>query len=156
MFIGQQYFKHVRVLSFAIMFTLPAAFATAESVDVTALITASEKAAYYAGDDGRSDARMLIVDGQGRKQMRQFTILRKDVADNGDQKMMVFFSRPAACSRKMTGGYICRPWIWSSGFPPETSEPLSLVPISSMKMYPDGQSVKITSHCKAKPLSVIS
>jgi len=95
MFIGQQYFKHVRVLSFALMFTLPAAFATAESVDVTALITASEKAAYYAGDDGRSDARMMIVDGQGRKQMRQFTILRKDVADNGDQKMMVFFSRPA-------------------------------------------------------------
>ena len=64
-------------------------------VDVNALIQASEKAAYYAGDDGRTDARMMIVDEQGRKQMRQFTILRKDVADNGDQKMMVFFTRPA-------------------------------------------------------------
>jgi len=44
-------------------------------------------------------ARMLIVDEQGRKQMRQFTILRKDVpneagADTGDQRMLVFFSRP--------------------------------------------------------------
>ncbi|MBL54529.1 MAG: outer membrane lipoprotein-sorting protein [Alteromonadaceae bacterium] len=63
-------------------------------VDVDALIKQAEKAAYYAGDDGRADARMMIVDSQGRKQMRQFTILRKDVEDNGDQKMMVFFSRP--------------------------------------------------------------
>lgn len=64
-------------------------------INVSALIEASERAAYYAGDDGRSDARMMIVDAQGRKQLRQFTILRKDVADNGDQKMMVFFTRPA-------------------------------------------------------------
>lgn len=63
-------------------------------VDVNTLIKQAEKAAYYAGEDGRSDARMMIVDAQGRKQMRQFTILRKDVEDNGDQKMMVFFSRP--------------------------------------------------------------
>ena len=70
-------------------------FAWSADVDVNALIQASEKAAYYAGDDGRTDARMMIVDEQGRKQMRQFTILRKDVADNGDQKMMVFFTRPA-------------------------------------------------------------
>lgn len=63
-------------------------------VDVDALIKKSEQAAYYAGEDGRSDARMMIVDGQGRKQMRQFSLLRKDVEDNGDQKMMVFFSRP--------------------------------------------------------------
>ena len=88
MFIGQQYFKHVRVLSFAIMFTLPAAFATAESVDVTALITASEKAAYYAGDDGRSDARMLIVDGQGRNRgfgdgRRRRRHARRDASDPG-------------------------------------------------------------------------
>lgn len=64
-------------------------------LDVNELIQASERASYYAGDDGRSDARMMIVDAQGRKQLRQFTILRKDVADNGDQKMMVFFTRPA-------------------------------------------------------------
>ncbi len=63
-------------------------------VDVDALVAKAERAAYYAGEDGRSEARMMIVDDQGRKQMRQFTILRKDVEDNGDQKMMVFFSRP--------------------------------------------------------------
>ena len=65
-------------------------------VNVDQLIKQAEKAAYYAGDDGRSDARMMIVDSQGRKQLRQFTILRKDVEDNGDQKMMVFSRRPSA------------------------------------------------------------
>ena len=64
-------------------------------VDVNALVKQAERAAYYAGNDGRSQARMMIVDAQGRKQYRQFTILRKDVEDNGDQKMMVFFSQPA-------------------------------------------------------------
>ncbi|CAD5248770.1 Outer membrane lipoprotein-sorting protein [Alteromonas sp. 38] len=67
--------------------------------DVASIIAKSEKAAYYAGNDGKSMARMIIVDSQGRKQMRQFTILRKDVLNNegtesGDQKMLVFFSRP--------------------------------------------------------------
>jgi len=65
------------------------------SLDIASLVQQSEKAAYYAGDDGRSDARMMIVDSQGRKQMRQFTILRRDITDNGDQQMMVFFSRPS-------------------------------------------------------------
>ncbi len=82
----------------ALAFTgLLVAYAPAWSaeLDVNELIQASERASYYAGDDGRSDARMMIVDAQGRKQLRQFIILRKDVEDNGDQKMMVFFTRPA-------------------------------------------------------------
>lgn len=79
----------------ALVLALSTQLSVAQDVDVDAIIQASEKAAYYAGNDGRSDARMMIVDAQGRKQMRQFTLLRKDVADNGDQKMLVFFSRPA-------------------------------------------------------------
>ena len=72
---------------------------SASSIDVAEIVNKAEQAAYYAGNDGRSMARMLIVDEQGRKQMRQFTILRKDVlnevgADTGDQRMLVFFSRP--------------------------------------------------------------
>lgn len=64
-------------------------------VDVNKLIRSVEKVAYYSGEDGRAQARMLIVDGQGRKQYRQFTILRRDVEDNADQKIMVFFTQPS-------------------------------------------------------------
>jgi hypothetical protein len=62
------------------------------------IINKAELASYYAGNDGKTQSRMIIVDSQGRRQVRQFTILRKDVEDAGDQKMLVFFSRPADVS----------------------------------------------------------
>ncbi|MBN7824807.1 outer membrane lipoprotein-sorting protein [Bowmanella dokdonensis] len=67
----------------------------AAEVDINAIVKQAEQAAYYAGEDGRSAARMMITDAQGRKQLRQFIILRKDQSDGGDQDMLVFFSRPA-------------------------------------------------------------
>ena len=75
--------------------TISAQTEAMNTIDVDSLVKNAEKAAYYSGTDGRSDARMMIVDAQGRKQTRQFTILRRDIADNGDQQMMVFFSRPS-------------------------------------------------------------
>lgn len=58
------------------------------------IIQRSEKASYYAGQDGSSEARMTIVDGQDRRQIRQFNILRKNVAGSQDQRFILFFSRP--------------------------------------------------------------
>lgn len=63
--------------------------------DVEAIVARANLAAYYAGDDGRSEARMLITDAQGRQQLRQFTVLRRNRAPGGDQDFMVFFSRPS-------------------------------------------------------------
>jgi len=63
-------------------------------VNANEIITKANLAAYYLADDGSAQARMVIVDAQGNKQMRQFTILRKDQADLGDQDILVFFSRP--------------------------------------------------------------
>ena len=63
--------------------------------DVDEIVARANLAAYYGGDDGRSEARMAIEDAQGRKQLRQFTILRRDQSDGGDQDFMVFFSRPS-------------------------------------------------------------
>ena len=51
--------------------------------------------AYYAGKDGRSEVRMTITDAQERQRRRQFTILRKDLEDGGEQDYAVLFSRPA-------------------------------------------------------------
>lgn len=83
-------------VSFGLLIGAPLNAANSDTnLDVLSIVKNAEKAAYYSGKDGRSDARMMIVDSQGRKQMRQFTILRRDIADNGDQQMMVFFERPA-------------------------------------------------------------
>ncbi|MBA6329033.1 outer membrane lipoprotein-sorting protein [Colwellia sp. MB02u-6] len=96
-------------LSFSLLlatnFTLPAAeLAPLGNESVTTKVTTkpvrdiidqANLASYYAGDDGRAEARMIIVDENGNRQMRQFTILRKDEKDLGDQDMLVFFSQPS-------------------------------------------------------------
>ena len=87
-----------RSLSWLLALVLPAlsGFARAADLDdVGEIVRQANLAAFYAGQDGRAEARMTIVDGQGRKQVRQFTILRRDVADGGDQSFLVRFSFPA-------------------------------------------------------------
>ncbi len=66
--------------------------------DPVKIISKANLAAYYPANDGRALARMKIVDAQGNKQLRQFTILRKDKEDQGDQDILVFFSRPSDVS----------------------------------------------------------
>jgi len=64
-----------------------------ESVDD--IVVKANKAAYYAGNDGRSQVSMAITDAQGRTRIREFTILRYDITDGGQQKYYVYFRKPA-------------------------------------------------------------
>jgi len=59
------------------------------------IIGRANLASYYAGADGRSEVRMIISDAQGRKQRRQFTVLRRDIEEGGDQQFLVVFSQPS-------------------------------------------------------------
>ena len=70
--------------------------ASAEALtDANDIIARADLAAYYAGADGRSEVRMIISDAQGRQQRRQFTVLRRDIDDAGDQQFLVVFSQPS-------------------------------------------------------------
>ena len=66
----------------------------ADLTDAAEIIQRANLAAYYAGDDGRSDARMRIRDGQGREQLRQFTILRGGLEGEWCRVVVVFVGRP--------------------------------------------------------------
>jgi Outer membrane lipoprotein-sorting protein len=71
-------------------------FAYAESLtSADDIVAQANLAAYYGGADGRSEVRMIISDAQGREQRRQFTVLRRDVEDAGDQQFLVVFSQPS-------------------------------------------------------------
>lgn len=90
----------VKSTGLALIFAVAAILAMTKPVqattpDVNAIIEQANLTSFYAGNDGRSDARMTIIDAQGNKQRRQFTILRRDIRDGGDQQMLVFFARPA-------------------------------------------------------------
>jgi hypothetical protein len=63
--------------------------------DPDEIVSRANIASYYAGQDGRSEARMIIHDAQGREQRRQFTVLRHNVELGGDQDFLVVFSQPS-------------------------------------------------------------
>jgi predicted signal transduction protein with EAL and GGDEF domain len=80
------------VLAWLGMVAAPAVMA---APDANEIVARANLASYYAGTDGRSEARMRIIDSQGREQRRQFTVLRRDVEDGGDQQFLVVFSQPS-------------------------------------------------------------
>ncbi|NVK23090.1 MAG: outer membrane lipoprotein-sorting protein [Kangiellaceae bacterium] len=63
--------------------------------DVNEIVKKAYQTCYYPGDDGQRKARMMIVDKDGNKQLRQFNVFRKDQQDAGDQDFLVVFERPS-------------------------------------------------------------
>lgn len=91
--------KTLRALSSLLLLSGPAVNAFAAELPVSEIVEKANHVAFYQGDDGRAETRMKIVDGNGREQVRQFTILRKDKKDGGDQNFYVFFQRPSDVKR---------------------------------------------------------
>lgn len=83
------------LLTISALFLHAASLQAETEVDADEIVARANLAAYYAGDDGRSEVRMIISDAQGRQQRRQFTVLRRDVAEGGDQRFLVVFSQPS-------------------------------------------------------------
>ena len=81
------------IVSFILLQIVAGVVMAAPSVED--IISKANLAAYYAGDDGRSDVVMTIKDSQGRTRTREFVILRRDVKDGGEQKFYVYFKKPS-------------------------------------------------------------
>ena len=80
---------------FAALLFLATPLLASETLTVDEIINRANNAAYYAGNDGRSNVTMTITDSQGRTRNREFAILRRDSADGGDQQFYVYFERPS-------------------------------------------------------------
>jgi len=89
----QKFFS--RFLATALVVTFSLGASSEDKLSADQIVEKASHASYYGGNDGRTLARMKIVDANGRKQLRQFTILRKDDKDGGEQKFLLVFSRPA-------------------------------------------------------------
>lgn len=88
--------KQLIKIIFAISFLIASKSNAEELTDVNAIVEKANHVAFYQGNDGKALARMLIMDNQGRKQFRQFSIARKDLgSDDTDQMFFVDFKRPA-------------------------------------------------------------
>ncbi len=93
-----------RVRLFAICFMIVfAGFVFAEEkaaaseplTDVDEIVKKANFTAYYQGKDGKAKVKMTITDSKKLERNREFTILRKDIEDGGDQNYFVYFYKPA-------------------------------------------------------------
>lgn len=94
----------IKQLFLGLSTTLACSFAFAATPSVDEIIHHTNYTSYYQGQDGKAKVKMTITDAQNRTRTREFVILRRDVpttdemqnnAYEGDQKMYVYFSRPA-------------------------------------------------------------
>lgn len=75
---------------------LMSGIAAAQNADE--IMKKSHMAYYYAGDDGQVEVTMHLFKG-GRERTREFSMLRIDIEDGGNQKYYTYFKKPSDVSR---------------------------------------------------------
>lgn len=84
--------KYLISILFIFFFSLCGSVGAAMTVDE--IVSKANLAAYYNGKDGRANVKMTITDKQGRQRFREFTILRKNESQGGEQEYYVYFWKP--------------------------------------------------------------
>jgi len=89
--------KYLSLMTLTTVFLMSmlASASQATPMSVDDIIAKTNLSAFYQGNDALAVARMKIIDNQGRIQLRQFNILRRDINDGGDQQFLIAFSRPS-------------------------------------------------------------
>jgi outer membrane lipoprotein-sorting protein len=91
-----------KITSFLLLSGVIAALAiasTAVAQDADEIMKNSHLAYYYAGDDGVAEVTMTILDRRGKERTKEFTMLRMDEEDGGNQKYYTYFKKPSDVSR---------------------------------------------------------
>lgn len=75
------------------------AMSDALAQDATEIMKKSHLAYYYAADDGSAEVTMTIMDKRGKERTKEFTMLRMDEEEGGNQKYYTYFRKPADVAR---------------------------------------------------------
>lgn len=59
------------------------------------IVQKSHLALFYSGDDFKAKVHMRLISKGGEERIRDLTMLRKDIAEGGDQKYFIYFYTPA-------------------------------------------------------------
>jgi len=70
-----------------------------KSDDAGEIMKKSHLAYYYAGEDGVAEVTMVLTDKKGKERIREFTMLRIDTEEGGDQKYYTYFKKPSDVAR---------------------------------------------------------
>lgn len=91
-------FRILTVAAVALMMVLSAGI-SAQEQNAEELMKQAHLNMYYAGDDGITEVTMKIVNSKGKERLREFAMLRMDLADGGRQNYYTYFKQPHDVSR---------------------------------------------------------
>jgi len=76
-----------------------AAVPAAQAQDANEVMKQAHLNMYYAADDGVASVSMSITDKRGKVREREFTMLRRDFEEGGEQRYFVYFHKPSDVRR---------------------------------------------------------
>ena len=85
--------EFARALGVSVAMLLAVGAGRAAELSAAEIVKKANDVAYYAGKDGRAHVKMTIRDAKGGARVREFAILRLNVAGK-DQKFYVYFKAP--------------------------------------------------------------
>lgn len=88
--------KHYPALALALLLSFGSSLMAQDALEI---MEKSHLAYFYAADDGVSEVRMVMTDKRGKERVREFTMLRLDLEEGGDQKYYTYFKKPSDVSR---------------------------------------------------------
>lgn len=91
--------KKINTILMLALFVAAAFTSVAHAQDPIEIMKKSHMAYYYAGNDGIAEVTMTLVDKNGKERNREFTMLRLDIEDGGNQKYYTYFKKPSDVSR---------------------------------------------------------
>lgn len=91
--------KQFKLLVTMSVLALIAVGANVAAQDATELMKKSHLAYYYAANDGAAEVTMQLIDKKGKERTREFTMLRLDLEDGGNQNYYTYFKKPSDVSR---------------------------------------------------------
>lgn len=91
---GFMIMKNIKSLGMALLLLLAFLPALSFAMDVDEIVNRANLASYYGGDDGKARVKMVIKNDKGDERTREFTILRLDKEDGGDQFFYLYFHKP--------------------------------------------------------------
>jgi outer membrane lipoprotein-sorting protein len=109
--------RNLRTLTTAALVFILMAVSGSYAQDAEEIMKQSHMAYYYAADDGVAEVTMQMIDKKGKERLREFTMLRLDEEQGGNQKYYTYFKKPSDVSRmtfmvhKTAGGNDAR-WIY--------------------------------------------
>lgn len=65
-----------------------------ENLSADEIISRTHLAFFYAGDDIKAAVNMSLINKDGKTRQRELVMLRKDIAEGGEQKYFMYFHKP--------------------------------------------------------------